>query len=84
METTNKTRKRGQDMISMYPTKTELRKMNREEVLELLYEQDKFYHEHAYADDKNWSKKYTLEKYQEMHKHYTVPELREKIITVKK
>lgn len=41
-------------------TKRELRKMKREELLHILYEQETFYYESANSSNKNWSKETSL------------------------
>lgn len=59
-------------------SKTEINKMKREELLHLLYERDKNYHENVNGSDKNWSKDNTFEKYKQQYKNWTVKELRER------
>ena len=60
-------------------TKRELRKMKREELLHILYEQETFYYESANSSNKNWSKETSFEDFKKSHKLYTKSELLEKI-----
>lgn len=69
-------------MKDLYIKKTEVNKMRRAELLEMLYEQDKFYYENANGSVKDWGKKNSFEDYCERHKVYTVKELREKVVTL--
>ena len=66
----------------MYKTKTEVNKMKRVELLEMLYEQDKFYFESVNGSNKNWSKENSFEDYCNRHKNWTVKDLREKAVTL--
>ena len=63
-------------------TKTELYKLRREELLQILYEQTVFYQESASGHMKNYSKKNTFGKFKEQHKYYSCNDLRESIITL--
>ena len=66
----------------MYKTKTEVNKMKRAELLEMLYEQDKFYYESVNGSNKNWGKEHSFEDYCNFYKKWTVKELRERAVTL--